>query len=347
VRWRTILLVGLLVVPGWSGCVFLKPDHQATVPPMSEWAFNDTQLDWMNAMGFSGRSVRVALIDSGIDPSILDFSGFCVTVWKDLVNGRTEPYDDDGHGTMMAGIIWGERGGARNVSLMVIKAIDAGGSGSDSTVATAINYATDPNQDGDHSDGADIISLSLGEARYLRMGQDAARAAEAAVSLGIFVVAAAGNEGNSGTGDVDSPASARDVIAVGAIDSGMVIAPFSSGGINSGSLIPFVLPRSDPDKKPELVAPGVDIIMPAPAGQYDSASGTSISTVFVTTAIALILEALPQYRHSGNDGQATVARFKQAFMDTASKLGSQQVPHDDHYGYGLVIARDAYLDLAA
>lgn len=346
-HWRALLFVGLLVVPAWSGCIFQEPGSQANAPKRTEWAFNDTQIDGMNALGFSGRSVKVALIDSGIDPSIADFAGFCVTVWKDLVNGRQDPYDDDGHGTMMAGIIWGQRGGAPNVGLMVIKAIDASGSGSDQTIAAAIDFATDPNQDGDHSDGADIISLSLGEAKYLRMGAQAERAAETAVSLGIFVVAAAGNEGANGSGDVDSPAGARDVIAVGAVDSDMVIAPFSSGGINSGSLIPFVLPRSDPNRKPEVVAPGVDIVMPAPGGQYDRASGTSISTIFVTTAIALILDALPQFRHSGNDGQATVARFKQAFMDTASKLGSQDVPHDDHYGYGLIMALDAYRDLAA
>ena len=345
-NWKAALVLILLVAPGWAGCIFQEtPPSQPPPPGRSDWAFNATQIAELNAMGLSGRGVRVAIIDTGIDLSHPDFSGFCITFWQDLVNGQAAPYDDDGHGTMMASILWGQKGGAPNASLIVIKAVDNKGQSEDSTIAAAVRLAMDPNGDDDPSDSADVISMSLGGMRFLSLGSGSESAVGEALSAGVFVVAAAGNNGQGG--DVDSPASVTHAIAVGAVDINLTIASFSSVGTNDGSLIPPRRPRQDPDKKPELVAPGVDIWSAASGSGYAYISGTSPATVFVSTALALILESLPQYRRASNGGETTIVKFKQAFMDTAGKLDSQAMPHDDAYGYGLVRARDALEALSA
>lgn len=347
VRWKILVAIALVMGASLAGCIVQKPPAAPPAPGRSAWAFNATQVQAMNDLGFTGRGVRVAIIDTGIDMGHGDFAGLCVTVWVDLVQHRAEPYDDDGHGTQMAGILWGHNGGAPNASLIVIKAIDGQGKSTDSTVADAVRLAMDPNQDGDNGDAVDIISMSLGGGRVPLIGTETERAVNDAIVWGIFVVAAAGNDGQNDNGDVDSPASVKNVIAVGAVDSSLELAAFSSVGSNSGSFFPPVLPRSDPDKKPELVAPGVDVWMPVPGGGYAYGSGTSPATVFVSTALAVMLDALPQYRQSNNAGETTIVKFKQAFMETARTLDSQATPHDDGYGYGLVQAHDAYLTLSA
>lgn len=345
-RWKILVATALLVSCSLSGCIVQKPPGPPPPPGRSNWAFNATQVQAMNDLGYSGRNVRVAIIDTGIDMGHGDFSGLCITLWVDLVQHRDQPYDDDGHGTQMAGVLWGRNGGAPNASLMVIKAIDGTGTSTDSMVADAVRLAIDPDQDGDNGDAADVISMSLGGIRFLRIGAETERAVNEATGLGIFVVAAAGN-GGLNANDVDSPASAREAIAVGAVDRNMELASFSSSGSNSGSFFPPRSARSDPDKKPELVAPGVDVWMPVPGGGYAYGSGTSPATVFVSAAIAVMLDALPQYRQASNAGETTIVKFKQAFMETARALDSQATPHDDGYGYGLVQAHDAYLALSA
>jgi subtilisin family serine protease len=134
---------------------------------------------------------------------------------------------------------------------------------------------------------------------------------------------------------------------VGAIDENRQIASFSSKGDNDGV---FPLPfddREDPDKKPELVAPGVDIVSTYLDEQYTTGSGTSQATAFAAGCIALLLDANPQWQREGNSGGDTSAidHFKDVFMDTAQKLSAQDTPHDDHYGYGLIQVRDAEAEL--
>jgi hypothetical protein len=212
-------------------------------------------------------------------------------------------------------------------------------------VARAVRWCLDPNGDGNNTDSADIISLSLGGGRRPILGTETEKACNEAISWGTFVVAAADNDGESDNGDVASPASLKHVIAVGAVNSTGIIAPFSSAGRNGGSIFPPMLPRKDPDKKPELVAPGVDIWCDVPGGGHEFGSGTSHSTAFMSSCLAVILGALPQYLPRNNDGETTIVKFKNALMDTALKHDGQAEPHDEHYGYGLVQAHAAYVAL--
>ncbi len=345
-----IAVVSLLLVAWWmlgseNGIIPWDDDGNGE-PQISrtEWAFEYTQIDVMNRDGYYGVGVVIGIVDSGIDIAHTDLDHINITAWKDYINGMTEPYDDNGHGTHIAGIIAAQGridGIAPKVRMIVVKAISSAGSGTDSNVASGIDFCVE--------NGADVICLSLGGGRLPILGNEAEQACRNAINQGVFVVAAAGNEGEEQgeNDDVESPAFVEDVIAVGAIDENKVIAPFSSKGDNDG-LSPYLpnppdTDRQDPNKKPELVAPGVEIVSTWLDDEYAKASGTSQSTAFVAGGIVLLLEAHPEYQREGTSGgsASTITQFKNIFEDTAEKCSGQDTPHDDHYGYGLIKVKSA------
>jgi serine protease AprX len=309
----------------------------------TEWAFEITQITDMNKQGYKGEGVTVGIVDTGIDLSHPDLDHINLTGWMDIVNDRSEPYDDQGHGTHIAGIIAAKgeiSGAAPEVKLVVVKAISSGGSGSDSDVAEGIDYCVE--------NGADVICLSLGGmARLLNIGDSTAAACEDAIDQGVYVVAAAGNDGeDENDADVSSPAVVEGVIAVGAVNEDESLASFSSMGDNDGEIPGYQIwdltETDDPNKKPEVVAPGVDIISTHLEEGYALASGTSQATAFVAGSMALLLEADSHYQRDGGTGgdSDAVNNVKNAIMNSAEKLAGQAEPHDDHYGYGLINIKD-------
>jgi subtilisin family serine protease len=288
------------------------------------------QVNELRAQGFDGSGVTVAIIDTGIDLRHPNLAGVVVQLWEDLVNAQTDPYDDNGHGTAMASILVGRgslAGGAPNVTLIVIKAVASDGSGSDSVIAKAIGDAA--------AGGADIISLSLGGAGatlMARLGSAANAAVENAAAQGVLVVGSAGNDGEDDDGQVSTPGVSTHAISVGAVDERGLIAAFSSEGR------PTFLTSADPDKKPEVVAPGVNITVAWLDRSTATVSGTSPAAVFVTAALALVLEMKPLYKRHGASG---VDAVKNAIMNAAKKVPGQATPHDVHYGYGILQARAA------
>ncbi len=332
--------------------VFVLPEYEGlpdwivvnTDITCSEWACDVTQVDEMNALGYTGEGIVIGIVDSGIDTSHPDIHADSVLLWKDFVNDRDEPYDDDGHGTAMAGIIIADgslQGVANDAKLIVVKAIDSDGLGDPADVVAGIEFCMDPNGDGDLSDGADIISLSLGGAESKRfwVTDEVSLAAREATEKGIFVVASAGNDGLNDDGDVESPATEELVIAVGAIDSELVIADFSSIGDNDGRPRTTSDDREDPNMKPEIVAPGVRIATTYLDQGYVDVDGTSPAAAFVSGSLALLLEAHPKYMI--DTGPERVIELKNILMETSEKLDGQDTPHDDHYGYGLIKVRSA------
>jgi minor extracellular serine protease Vpr len=134
----------------------------------------------------------------------------------DFVNYDSDPMDDQGHGTHVAGIVAANgnvTGVAPDARIVAYKVLDEGGSGTDEDIIAAIEMTVDPNQDGDTSDHWDIISMSLGGSGdpFDAMSQ----AVDNAVDAGVVVVVAAGNSGPD-SGTVDSPGCARKAITVGA-----------------------------------------------------------------------------------------------------------------------------------
>jgi serine protease AprX len=95
--------------------------------------------------------------------------------------------------------------------------------------------------------------------------------------------------------------------------------------------------RCDPDKKPELVAPGVEVLSAWTEGNYVRATGTSQACPFVTSTVALLLEGRPDLT-----SRSEVERLKEVLEQTALHVGGQKTPHDDAAGYGIVQAKAAY-----
>src|SRR3989441_5417483 len=294
----------------------------------SEWAFAMTGVRDLNAMGLTGAGVTVCIVDSGIGMLHPDFARLRLVAWKDFVNLRSEPYDDNGHGTAMAGLIAANgslRGIAPDASLIVAKATNSAGFGSSQAVADGIRFCVDPFGNGTR--GADIISISLGSKAPLFVATDVSLAAQAALDRGVFVVAAAGNDGGPfDDGDVGIPANVPLALAIGAVDSSGRIASFSSIGSSVN--------RTDPNLKPEVAAPGVQLISTAPGAHYATVSGTSPATAVAAGIVALLLQRHPELRPGALAGN--VLALKWALARSAITEPGQAVPHDPWYGYGVI-----------
>lgn len=283
-------------------------DNIAEVGANQVWTRTDT-----SGTPITGVGIVVAVIDTGVDYTHPDLGGgfgrgFKVIGGYDFHNGDSDPMDDNGHGTHVAGIIAANgilKGVAPGASILAYKALGADGSGSISDVILAIDRAIDPNQDGDTSDHADIISMSLGGKG--QSDDPVCQAVESAISAGVVVVAAAGNDGPS-LGTVASPGLAPDAITVGAIDGDGVLANFSSRGTSPSLSI-----------KPEVSAPGVSINSTVPFSNaarasptgYAVMSGTSMATPHVSGGAALLLQMHPAW---------TPLQVKSALISGAAKL---------------------------
>ena len=301
----------------------------------------------------TGNGVDVCIVDTGFDADHPDLAHVELAGWIDFIQDRDEPYDDNGHGTAMAGILVAKNlleGIAPDVNLFIAKALSASGPGTDTDIADAVDWCTDS--------GADIISLSLGGGQGIDLifidNDELEAAVNRAINQGVFVVAAAGNDGGADDdGDVASPGSVDDVICVGAVDTDGTMWSNSSIGDNNGRLWPNpILPRNNPDMKPELVAPGERIpVLNAQIGGTDAlyafGSGTSGATVRVSGAIAHLLEHRPDLGQNGTSGgsQNTVQDVKQWIQESVVPQDGQN-GHDDYYGYGRLRV-DALLSMAS
>ncbi len=257
-----------------------------------------------SSLGSRGKGVTVAIIDTGIDYTHEALGngfgpGFKVTGGWDFVNNDADPFDDNGHGTHVAGIIAGLSstitGVAPEATLMAYKVLSASGSGSDSNVIAAIERAADPNGDGNTSDHVDVANLSLGGGG--NPDDPASVAIDNATTAGVAFAVAAGNSGAFHT--IASPGTARSAITVGASDLADKIASFSSRGPNMKNIA----------IKPDVVAPGVAILSSFPGNQYATLSGTSMATPHVAGAAAL----LKSLHHDW-----TPAQIKLALMNNAT-----------------------------
>ncbi|MGW3095628.1 S8 family peptidase [Streptomyces sp. NPDC001102] len=266
------------------------------------------------AAGYDGKGVKVAVLDTGVDTTHPDLAS-AVTASKNFTgSGSTD--DMAGHGTHVAATLAGSgarsggryKGVAPGAGILNAKVLDDSGEGSDSSVIAGLEWAA--------GQGAKVANLSLGQADT--PGEDPVEAAVNALSksAGMLTVAAAGNEGPD-AGTVDSPGAAESALTVGAVDGEDRLADFSSTG-----------PTADNALKPDLTAPGVDIVsaraahghMGDPAADgYVSMSGTSMATPHAAGAAAILAQRHPDW---------TGARIKQALTasttPTTGATGYQQ-----------------------
>ncbi len=301
-------------------------------PAKSEWAAEQAGFSDDTLEGLTGEGVKVCIVDTGIDLSNPAFSGVNV-VFKDMIGDSSTPVDYGflAHGTLMSGLLIAQShqmGMSPNIQLGMIAALGDDGTGKntadESDVAQAINWCIE-------TFGADIISLSLGGTQndgMTREGQSAS-VTRKAVDMGIFVVAAAGNDGGvDDDGRVSVPSNVARAISVGASTRGGDVWKNSSLG---SQIMPNGEQRTNPNMKPEIIAPGEGIISTGRGDSWYSSSGTSDATVFVTAALALILEDQPRMKPNPQSDGSCVDSVKEA-LRISTESGGQI--HDDQSGYG-------------
>jgi serine protease AprX len=309
--------------------------------------------------GFTGAGIGVAVIDSGINDAHPDLWDSTHTTSRVLyhqdftgtatTNSSGAKYDLYGHGTHVAGIVAGNgylsgghySGVAPEANLIDLRALDANGAGTDSTVIAAIQQAIALK----NAYNIRIINLSLGRGIPASYTQDPlCQAVEAAWKNGIVVVVAAGNlgrlsvYGSNGFGTITAPGNDPFVITVGATKSNGLATPQAETKASYSSKGPTTY---DHVLKPDLMAPGSAIVSLAAPGatleasypndvvagtdgkaDYFTLSGTSMATPAVAGAAALMLE---------EQNTLTPDQVKARLMKTAYKMGmfstSAYVPH--------------------
>lgn len=238
---------------------------------------------WNAPYNLKGTGVKIAIIDTGVELNHPIFGGKVITGY-DFINNDNNPTDDHGHGTHCAGIAAANsdtlKGVAPEATIMAVKVLNQNGSGDAATIALGIDYAVDPDGNPTTNDGADILSISLGALTRVDGGimDDAV---EFATERGVLSVIAAGNDGWQGYYTIANPGTAPSALTVGASNNGDYLAQFSSKGPTFGNSL----------LKPELVAPGVDILSGILGGSLAKFSGTSMATPHVAGAAAIIKQS--------------------------------------------------------
>jgi subtilisin family serine protease len=157
-----------------------------------------------------------------------------------------------------------------------------------------------------------------------------------ALDNGVYVVAAVGNDGGSNDdGLVAVPGNVDLVITVGASDSN---GEMWNGSSRGAQIADDGTARSHPNQKPEVVAPGVAIISTGNNGKYYETTGSSISTVFITGILALILEDNPQLKAGDNTRNSDCIEAVKWALKNSSVALTEGIDHDDNWGYGSVSA---------
>ncbi|WP_433007843.1 S8 family serine peptidase [Kribbella sp. CA-294648] len=256
----------------------------------------------------------VAVLDTGVDAGHPDLAGHLVPGYNAVSSTRPNPVDDNGHGTMMLGIIAasannsiGVAGVGWNVKAMPVKVLDANGEGYDADIAEGIDWAV--------THGAKVINLSLGGDTDNVVLHDAVKRA---VAKGVVVVAAAGNDGNN---VVQFPASYPEVLAVAATNAGGALTHFSS----YGDWVDIAAPGWD------ILSTGVRSMTPSGYEPYWYCTGTSCSAPIVAGVAALVKNKRPSLT------AAQVAQRLKALSRDAGPRGT-----DPYYGAGIL---DAYAAL--
>ncbi|MEU9450544.1 S8 family serine peptidase [Streptomyces sp. NPDC048277] len=275
--------------------------------------------------GYDGKGVKVAVLDSGIDATHPDVKN-SIAAAKDFSGSGTTD-DTMGHGTHVASTIVGSgaksdgryKGVAPGARLLIGKVFDRGGT-QESFLISAMQWAT--------GQGAKVVNMSLGGADT--PGTDPLEKAvnDLSASTGALFVIAAGNSGPDAS-TVNSPGAAAAALTVAAVDGDDRLTSFSSRG-----------PTADGDLKPDIAAPGWNIIAAKAAhgtegdavstAGYVRMSGTSMATPHVAGAAAILAQEHPTW---------TGQRIKAALMDSAVALKDASTPYDA--GAGRVDVADA------
>ncbi len=292
--------------------------------PLYTYQWHMTIIDMENAWEQStGSGAVVAIIDTGVKQSLEDLAGTNFVPGWDFVNNDSDPTDDEGHGSHVAGTIaqttnneTGVAGIAYNSTIMPVKVLDKRGSGSFDDIAEGIYWATD--------NGADIINMSLGGASDLEILEDAVNYAW---NNGVVVVCAAGNDGVS---SAFYPAAYTNSISVSATTSLDTLASYSNYGIT----IDISAPGGDSG---DNNGDGYDdMILQNTFSRTDEGyyfyAGTSMASPHVAGVAALV---------KSKNGALSNAQIRNILETTADDIGASG--WDNLFGYGRLNAYNAVM----
>lgn len=285
---------------------YIEPNYDFTLPVIDEGdepILNPDSLYYWNMeninapdawdAGYTGKGVKVAVLDTGIDHWHNDLHDNMAYGYN-FVHNNENYLDCHGHGTHCAGIIAANgkmRGVAPNADLYGIQVLDKRGRGTYDAIIAGVEWAVDNHMD--------VVSMSLGAP----MGTPALEeACDRAKEEGVIIVAAAGNSG----ADVGYPAAYDSTITVGAVDDKSEVAWFSSRG-----------PQMD------VVAPGVLVRSTFKRQWYKNFSGTSMATPHVAGAVVLLREQNPNI---------TFDEVREKLRETANLNGRDGFTNDYGYG---------------
>lgn len=260
----------------------------------------ELNVEYAHNLQYFGKNIGIAILDTGIFQHP-DFDNRIIA-FKDILNEKQKPYDDNGHGTHIAGIIGGTgkmsngafSGIAPKCNLIVAKVLDNKGNGSTEDVLKGIDWVLKMKD----SYNIRIMNISVGTIPNVEKEECMilVKAVEKAWDAGLVVVVAAGNNGPNPM-TITTPGISRKVITVGASDDHLVPKSNNMKIHYSGRG-----PTQFCIKKPDVIAPGNNIIsckvmkdLNATSWTecYTNKSGTSMATPIVSGSLALLIEKYP------------------------------------------------------
>lgn len=273
-----------------------------------------------------GTGVVVAVIDTGVSGTTSgkgqvcrDFGSTTFTAGYDFVNRDTDPYDDHGHGTHVAGTIAeatnnseGVAGLAYGATIMPLKVLSASGSGTSADIADAIRWAADK--------GANVINMSLGSPFPDAVIRSACTYA---FKKGVVIVAAAGNSGKQGVG---YPAAYSECIAVSSVGPSGKLAGYSSWGKQVALAAPGgdIGGYSDRDESAGILQnTNLPVEFGGQGDGYYAFQGTSMASPHVAAAAALVMA----------QGIKDPVKVRKALIESAAKVTGGDVKK---YGAGIL-----------
>ena len=253
------------------------------------------KIDSARKQGLTGKGICVAVLDTGIGPhEDFGWKKGRVKAFYDCVNRKSQAYDDNSHGSHVAGIIGSEGispagyriGVAPECHFVIVKVLDNRGNGKVPCVIEGLRWV----RENQKKYQIRIVNISVGTPATGKEDEESelVREVEKTWDSGIVVIVAAGNNGPNRQ-SITVPGISRKVITVGASDD----EKFARKG-NGKSYYSGRGPTITCIKKPDLVAPGANVCSCGPFRDgYIVKSGTSMSTPLVSGAVALLLEKSP------------------------------------------------------